>query len=205
MLFHSEEKNAKELVTHFQWDNVPVHYNVLYAIGYVNGKPVTRDHIVLNHLPAAPHFNDFFKDAKPILKPKPGYNYIYRINCGGPEYKDENGNIWSADKTISNNYPAAGKESSQLQGNNYNPQTFFGSVSWPNDFPGMPSLFASQRRTSDVIHETKDWKLFRIFATEKINCNTSFPCLGEYLIELYFTEPWLGIGGGNGLHRNAII
>src|SRR5262249_13501502 len=31
---------------HFQWDSVDVRYDLLYAIGYVDGKPVTRDVVV---------------------------------------------------------------------------------------------------------------------------------------------------------------
>jgi hypothetical protein len=42
--------------THFQWDNVAINFNVLYAVGYVNGKAVAKDYIVLNHLPAGSSF-----------------------------------------------------------------------------------------------------------------------------------------------------
>jgi beta-galactosidase len=150
----------------------------LYAVGYVNGKEVSRDDIVLNHLPRAPHFNDFFKDAKPITSPQPRYNYLYRVNCGGPDYVDENGNKWMADR--------------QRTGNK-----FWGSTSWTKDFPGMPAYFASQRRTFDPIHGTKDWKLFQTFRYGREKLHYDFPVPdGDYLVELYFTEPWFGRGGG---------
>ena len=32
------KRKSGELVPHFQWDQVNIQYNVLYAIGYVNGK-----------------------------------------------------------------------------------------------------------------------------------------------------------------------
>ncbi|MFI0430327.1 hypothetical protein [Mariniflexile sp. HMF6888] len=33
-------------------------YNVLYTIGYVNGKTVAKDYIVLNNLPKASNFDE---------------------------------------------------------------------------------------------------------------------------------------------------
>lgn len=162
--------------THFQWDNVDINYNVLYAKGYVNGKEVVTDYIVLNHLPQSPNFNSFFKGAKPVTKPQPKYNYLYRVNCGGPEYKDENGSIWQADRQQSSN-------------------DVWGSNSWTKDFPGTPAFFASQRRTHDPIAGTRDGKLFQTFRYGRDKLNYQFPVKdGEYLVELYFTEPWLGTG-----------
>ncbi|MFY7841027.1 MAG: malectin domain-containing carbohydrate-binding protein, partial [Lacibacter sp.] len=157
--------------THFQWDNVNIQYNVLYAVGYVKGKAVARDTIVLNHLPQSPNFKQLYANAKTLTKPTAGYNYIYRINCGGAEYKDENGNRWSADKGF--------------------------ATSWTKDFPEMPDNFASQRRTFSPIKHTKDWKLFQTFRYGKDKLTYEFPLPdGEYQVELYFIEPWLGIGGG---------
>lgn len=164
--------------THFQWKAVDIKYNVLYAVGYVNEKVVAKDTIVLNHLPRAPHFDALYKTATAITKPATGYNYIYRVNCGGPEYVDENGNTWKADMPYQN-----------LVG--------YGSLSWTNSFPGMPLFFASQRRTFDPIRGTKDWKLFQDFRYGRDQLQYVFILPdGEYLIELYFIEPWLGIGGG---------
>jgi len=156
---------------HFRWDKADIRYNILYAIGYINGKAVAKDTIVLNHLPPSPQFNRLYAGAENITKPQPGYNYLYRINCGGPEYEDQNGNTWEADKTFSR--------------------------SWSDDFPGMPAFFASQRRTFSPIKATKDWKLFQTFRYGKDKLKFEFPLPdGEYLVELYFIEPWIGIGGG---------
>jgi hypothetical protein len=164
--------------THFQWDNANIQYNVLYAVGYVNGKEVARDYIVLNHLPESPHFNAFLENAKPVLSPQKGYNYIYRVNCGGPDYTDKNGNTWMADRQRTNDKT-------------------WGSVSWTKDFPGMPSFFASQRKTNDPVKGVEDWKLFQDFRYGREKLRYEFPVPdGEYLIELYFMEPWLGTGGG---------
>ena len=186
---HTLGKRKKQGIgTHFQWNDVDVKYNVLYAVGYVNGKEVAKDCIILNHLPQSPHFNEFFKYAKSITKSQPGYNYLYRVNCGGGDYIDENGNKWLADRAIDN---------SELQTTNHKPQTHFGSVSWTNDFKGMPPYFASQQRTFDPINGTRDWKLFQTFRFGREKLKYYFPVQdGEYLIELYFTEPWLGTGGG---------
>ncbi|MCX2452507.1 malectin domain-containing carbohydrate-binding protein [Pedobacter sp. PLR] len=163
--------------THFQWDAVNIQYNVLYAIGYVNGKAVAKDYVVLNNLPAAPHFNDFNKDAKPVTAAVKGYHYLYRLNCGGPEYKDQNGQLWSADRQLS--------------------KGGFGSQSWTEAFQGIPAFFASQRRTFDPIEGTTDWKLFQTFRYGRDQLSFEFPVPdGEYLVELYFAEPWLGTGGG---------
>ncbi|WPU92392.1 malectin domain-containing carbohydrate-binding protein [Mucilaginibacter sabulilitoris] len=163
--------------THFQWDAVDIKYNVLYAIGYVNGKAVTHDQIVLNHLPTAPHLKTAIQNTV-LLKPAAGYNYLYRINCGGPDYKDSYGNIWVADKHQDNKK-----------------QT--GSLSWTDDYPGMPAFFASQQRTFDHISGTKDEALFQTFryGMDKLRFNFPVPD-GDYRVEFYFTEPWYGTGGG---------
>jgi hypothetical protein len=174
-------------IEHFQWNDVTINYNVVYAIGYIDGKVAAKDYIVLDHLPAAPHFNDFFKEAKPVVNPQSGYQYLYRVNCGGPGYKDENGNLWMADRAIHTN--------SQLT--THQSQLSWGSISWTNDFTGLAAFFASQRRTHDVITGTKDWKLFQDFRYGKDKLKYEFPVAdGEYLIEFYFIEPWLGTGGG---------
>lgn len=157
--------------THFQWDKANIQYNVLYAVGYVNGKAVARDTIVLHHLQQSPNFKKLYDSAKPITKPSAAYNYIYRINCGGPEYKDENGNTWLADKGF--------------------------ATSWTKQFPEVSINFASQRRTFSPIKGTTDWKLFQTFRYGKEQLQYELPLPdGDYLVELYFIEPWLGVGGG---------
>jgi hypothetical protein len=193
------KRKREGIGTHFRWDNVDVQYNVLYAIGYVDGKPVAKDIIVLDHLPVSPGFDKLYVTAKPVTKPAPGYNYIYRINCGGPEYKDENGNVWQSDSPLPT--PASPTVIRQWQrpmdSRLPTPDSRLGSASWTNDFPGMPAFFSSQRRTSDPINGTKDWQLFQDFRYGKDKLKYEFPLPdGEYKVEFYFIEPWLGIGGG---------
>jgi beta-galactosidase len=171
-------KRKQGIGTHFQWDAVDINYNVLYAVGYVNGKEVAHDYVVLNHLPKAPQFNKFIKDAKNITADAKGYNYVYRVNCGGGDYVDENGNKWSADRARTNDKQ-------------------WGSTSWTKEFEGMPPYFASQRRIFDPIQGTKEWKFFQTFRYGRDKLTYNFPVAnGDYLIELYFTEPWFGVGGG---------
>lgn len=163
--------------THFQWNKPIVKNNVLYAVGYVNGKQVAKDEIVLHNLPQAPHFTSLY--SKNVFEAtQNGYQYIYRVNCGGPDYIDKQGLKWAADRQLS------GKES-------------FGSTSWTLNFSGVPSFFASQRRTFDPIKGTTDWPLFQTFRYGRDQLKYHFPLPdGEYLVELYFIEPWLGTGGG---------
>lgn len=155
--------------THFLWDSVDIKYNVLYAVGYQRGKPVVKDTLVLFHLPRAPHFNRLIQQTN-LLKPADGYRYLYRVNCGGPLYTDIHGNAWTGDKGFVD--------------------------SWTSAFPEMPAQFASQRRSFSPVKGTADWKLFQDFRYGKDKLKYSFELAnGNYKVELYFVEPWIGIGG----------
>ncbi|MEL1252493.1 malectin domain-containing carbohydrate-binding protein [Flavobacterium sp. DGU38] len=163
---------------HFQFNNVNIQYNVLYAVGYVNGKAVAKDYIVLNSLPKAPNFSVLETEKETILQPQKGYNYIYRVNSGGSEITDSFGNLWQADVHKSG-------------------ENTWGSLSWTDNFKQLPDFYASQRSTFDPISGTKDWKLFQSFRYGIDKLRYEFPATdGEYLVELYFTEPWYGTGGG---------
>ncbi|MDI9363739.1 MAG: malectin domain-containing carbohydrate-binding protein [Flavobacterium sp.] len=176
------KQQHKGIGTHFQWDAVTINYNVLYAVGYVNGKAVTKDLIVLHNLPKAPHFTDLYSTTNNITKPQKNYHYVYRVNCGGSNYKDVNGNAWLADRAIISQH-------SQLTTHNWF------SSSWTNDFAEMPTFFASQRRTFAPITYTSDGALFQSFRYGRDKLKYTFPVPdGEYLVELYFVEPWLAIG-----------
>ena len=166
--------------THFQWNKPTIKYNVLYAVGYVNGKMVAKDQLVLNSLPASPNFKRLISAANEVIKPEKNYQYHYRLNCGGPAYVDHLGNKWLADQQLRDGVKS------------------YGSTSWTAAFPGVPAFFASQRRTFSPIAGTEDWKLFQSFRYGRDQLKFSFPVPkdGEYLVELYFVEPWLGIGGG---------
>ena len=162
---------------HFQWNNVNIAYNVLYAVGYVDGKKVAQDYIVLNNLPEAPNLKSL-NSKEEIVSAKANYNYLYRVNCGGPDFKDSEGNQWMADvhKTDANTW---------------------GSVSWADDFKNVPACFASQRATSDLVDGTQNDALFQNFRYGMNKLKYEFPVPdGEYEVELYFSEPWYGTGGG---------
>lgn len=163
---------------HFQFNNVNIQYNVLYAVGYVNGVAVAKDYIVLNTLPKAPNLKELYTDQADILESKKGYNYIYRVNCGGSELTDFSGNTWFTDTHKSGQYT-------------------WGSLSWTDKFEKLPDFYASQRSTFDPISGTKNPELFQNFRYGIDQLSYEFPVSdGEYLVELYFTEPWYGTGGG---------
>lgn len=163
---------------HFQWNDVDVQYNVLYAVGYVDGEPVAEDYIILNNLPPSPNFDSLTQENNEPLKAGAGLNYLYRVNSGGPDYTDSFGQKWSAD--------VQKKE-----------EDTWGSLSWTDDFENLPAFFASQRRVFDPIEGTKDWELFQSFRYGMDKLRYEFPVPdGEYQVELYFIEPWYGTGGG---------
>jgi beta-galactosidase len=172
------KKTRSGIGTHFQWDKVDIRYNVLYAVGYVNGKRAAKDEVILIHLPEAPNLSKLQQNTA-IAQAVEGYHYLYRLNCGGPAYTDHYGKVWMADQQWTN-------------------QSSYGSSSWAAKFSGIPSFFASQRRTFSPIQGTSDWKLFQSFryGREELNFKFLVPKDGEYMVELYFIEPWLGIGGG---------
>ncbi|KAA6345024.1 Beta-galactosidase BoGH2A [termite gut metagenome] len=170
-IFLGRKRNAGT-GTHFVWENRDIHYNVLRAVGYYKGKPVAEDLIVLNGLEEAPHFEALYQDVQPILKAEQGYNYLYRINCGGDTYTDEYGQTWAQDNTSV-------------------------SHSWAESFKELNPYLASQRRTNDPIRGTRDWELFQSFRFGRHELEYHFPVPdGRYRVELYFTEPWHGTGGG---------
>ena len=105
------------------------------------------------------------------MKGAVGYQYLYRINCGGDAFKDEFGQHWQADDTIY-------------------------SHSWGQDF-GMHPYQASQRHITDAIRGTKSDELFQFFRFGRHRLWYDLPVPdGDYRIELYFVEPWHGKGGG---------
>ncbi|WP_310081518.1 malectin domain-containing carbohydrate-binding protein [Sphingobacterium sp. 2149] len=166
---------------HIEFNGVEVRYNILYAEGRIGGKIVSRDTIILHNFPESPHFRDFSLGSSKILKPDLRYHYLYRVNCGGDNYTDEYGAEWKADQP-------------------YRSKLGWGSKSWADSFEGMNTYFASQRVIFDPIKGTKDWPLFQSFryGLEKLGYQFDVPN-GEYLVELYFAEPWHGkFSSGNG-------
>jgi hypothetical protein len=163
--------------THFTWDSADIQNNLLYAVGYVGGKEMVQDCIILNHLPKADGLEKLAGKTLPLSEKKKK-NYLYRVNCGGPDYNDSNGNIWMADVHQSG-------------------ENTWGSRSWTDNYPGLPSFFGSQRQTNDPIRGTLDWPLLQTFRYGRHNLAYEFPVPDrDYQVELYFIEPWYGTGGG---------
>lgn len=164
-------KRNNGIGTHFTWENRDIRYNVLRAVGYYGGKAVAEDRIVLNGLERAPHFEALYAGASPLLKGEEGYDYVYRVNCGGDDYTDTFGQQWAQDNTGI-------------------------SRSWSADFEGLSPYLASQRVTNDPIRGTRDWALFQSFRFGRHKLQYRFPVPdGRYRVELYFIEPWHGTGG----------
>ncbi len=163
--------------THFSWDQILVQYNVLYAEGRVGGKTVARDCILLHNLPAAPHLEKWYQNRINNTKSEEGAEYLYRVNCGGEDYVDCNGNSWKSDQP--------------LKGNTW------GWSSWAEEYPEVNPLLGSIRSVSDPIDGTMDEMLLQTYRYGRQKLRYSFPLEdGEYHVELYMAEPWYGVGGG---------
>lgn len=121
-----------------------------------------------------------------LLKPAEGYTYLYRVNCGGDAVTDSYGSEWEQDDSVY-------------------------SHSWAERF-GMNPFTASQGHITSRIHGLKssseashhaaapDAKLFQYFRWGRHALNYQFAVPdGEYRVELYFAEPWLGKYEGTGI------
>ena len=121
-----------------------------------------------------------------LLKPADGYTYLYRVNCGGDAVTDSYGSEWEQDDSVY-------------------------SHSWAERF-GMNPFTASQGHFTSRIHGLKsssaaslhaaahDAKLFQYFRWGRHALNYQFAVPdGEYRVELYFAEPWLGKHEGAGI------
>lgn len=172
------KKNNPGRGSHYTWDSVEINNNILHAVGYVNKRKAAEDCIVLNHQDTAINIADFAGNDISVPKEIKGHHYLYRVNCGGPDYTDRYGHKWMAD------LPYDGTKS-------------WGSVSWTGDFRDLPSNYGSQRYTRDPIKGTLDWPLFQTFRYGRHRLKYHFPLPdGDYLVELFFIEPWYGTGGG---------
>ena len=170
------KKKRGPIGTHIVFDNVDIQYNVLFAVGYVNGKAVAEDQVLLHHLPDAPNLKKLAGQTEPLTENEK--KYIYRVNCGGDDYTDQDGNLWMADV-----HQTDSKHS--------------GSRSWTDDYEGMPAFYGSQRQTHDPIIGTTEWPLLQTFRYGRHKLSYHFPVPdGKYRVELFLTEPWYGTGGG---------
>lgn len=121
-----------------------------------------------------------------LLEPADGYTYLYRVDCGGDAVTDSYGSEWEQDDSVY-------------------------SHSWAERF-GMNPFTASQGHITSRIHGLKsssavshhaaahDAQLFQYFRWGRHALNYQFAVPdGEYRVELYFAEPWLGKHEGAGI------
>ncbi|WP_437919088.1 malectin domain-containing carbohydrate-binding protein [Sphingobacterium sp. LRF_L2] len=163
----------------FVFDGADVRYNVLYAEGRINGKTVVRDTIVLFNLPPSPNFDRMVDHSSTLLKGDQHLTYLFRVNCGGERYVDHFGQEWASDQP-------------------YQETSDWGSASWTDAYEGgIQPFFASQRRVFDPIKGVADWPLLQSFRYGQNQLSYRFDVPdGNYRVELYFAEPWIGTGGG---------
>ncbi|MDP0500814.1 MAG: malectin domain-containing carbohydrate-binding protein [Verrucomicrobiota bacterium JB022] len=163
--------------THFKWDGADIQTNLLYAEGRIDGKVVARDWITLHHLPK----DDTLAKLDPAPKKEPTaakqeLTYLYRVNAGGPAFADHAGRVWAADRV-------------------YEEGDTWGSVSWGSRFANVDPRFGSKRRIFDPVLGTSDDALFQSFRYGRQELQYVFEVPnGTYEVELYFIEPWYGLG-----------
>lgn len=161
----------------FEFNDVNVRFNVLYAEGRNGNKIVARDTIILFNLPESPNFGRMRDTTSTLLKGAEGFQYLYRVNSGGGDYTDVFNQHWLADQP-------------------YTKDVGWGSISWADSYDDIYSVFASQRRTFDPIKHVADWSLFQTFryGLDALSYRFDVPP-GTYRVELYFAEPWVGAAG----------
>ena len=163
----------------FLFENVSVERGMLYAVGYVDGQPAARDTVLLEGLLEPENAERLYEGALNLTLPAEGREdgYLYRVNCGGNDYEDVNGNKWYCDR--------------KWTGRGY------GWTSWGMEYDNVEDEIGSEGRTYDPITNSQDQELFQSYRYGREKLAYHFEAEpGEYELELYFTEPWYGIGGG---------
>lgn len=170
-------KKARKAWEPFVFRNVPAGKGLLYAVGYVDGREAAEDMVIPNGAILTENGEKFFQPEESLTVPEEG-EYLYRVNCGGGEYRDSHGNLWSADR--------------EWDGDG------FGWTSWAMEYENLKNDFASCGCSGEPIRNTRDQELFRTYryGREKLQYHFSVEP-GEYTAELYFTEPWYGMDGGD--------
>lgn len=165
--------------THFTWTAPDLKYNMLYAVGRVNGRAVATDTVTLIGLPQAPHATPTHGDAMDLTAVAPGQHYLYRVHTGGPDYRDAHGSLWLADQL-------------------YDTGTGWGFQSWAEAYTGLDPELGSRGITYDSISGTTDPGLFRTYRYGREELRYRFRVRpGQYRVELFFSEPWYGRAGIN--------
>ena len=70
---------------------------LLYAVGYVDGREMAEDLLIPDGAVLTENGRKYFQPEEKLTVPEEG-EYLYRVNCGGKEYRDSHGNLWMADR-----------------------------------------------------------------------------------------------------------
>ncbi|MDO5422117.1 MAG: malectin domain-containing carbohydrate-binding protein [Eubacteriales bacterium] len=171
-LIERQKRGAKG--EHYTFRQVSVTHGVLTAKGYHNGACVAEDRL---YFPALPMPTDRPASA-PGFQVTSSEADLYRVNCGGPDYVDSHGRLWSGDQKAA--------------------EGTWGWRSWGMAFENVEDEIGSFAETSDPIETATDPGFFRQFRYGRQNLEYTFPAApGTYQIELYFAEPWYGNAGEN--------
>jgi len=167
--------NKQEKGIPFIFRDVMIKNSVLYAQGYQNGKIVAQDCILLDGLKEPLHYKDIFKSAQSHISS--GNGYLFRVNCGGGDFTDHQGNLWTGDRKYS------GKD--------------FGYKTWAMEYDDVEDELGCIRRIHEPVKNAVDQTLFQTFRYGREKLAYYFHVdPGMYQVELYFIEPWYGVGGG---------
>ena len=171
------EKKERTAWEPFVFRNVPVGRGLLYAVGYVDGREMAEDLLIADGAVLTENGRKYFQPEEKLTAPEEG-EYLYRVNCGGKEYRDSRGNLWAADR--------------EWDG------TGFGWTSWAEEYDNLENRFASESRCGYPIQNTMDQELFRTcrYGREKLQYYFRVEP-GEYTVELYFAEPWYAENAGD--------
>lgn len=141
----------------FTFHNIELKGNMLTATGFLSRRKAATTQMAL------PSYKN--TDDK-IIERNPDYNYIYRVNCGGDDYKDSYGYTWMQDSKL-------------------------WSASWGDKFEKEVSSYQTSQTSSTTLAVPSLFKTSR-FGRHLLKYN--FPVKpGNYRVEMYFVEPWYGV------------
>ena len=113
------------------------------------------------------------QQTESVLAPANGLHYLYRLNCGGDAYTDSYGNTWMQDNTQ-------------------------WSHSWAERFMKDGYQLLSPYQASQTVNDSLS-SVFRTNRFGRHELSYHFPAApGDYVIELYFTEPWYRMADAEG-------
>ncbi len=127
-----------------------------------------------------------------LLKPADGYTYLYRVNCGGDALVDSYGSEWEQDdSTYSHSWAERFGLNPYLASQGHITSPVHGLEKAPEE-KGV-SVRKSSQNAGKQASDAEDAKLFQYFRWGRHALNYQFPVVdGDYRVELYFAEPWLG-------------